>query len=171
MKGYNSFILHEYKNPETINNINQIPLEEEYIEIKETESEKIDLNDIKLEIQNPSNSSINSIINYYTNCNNLINILYFYIIDASKNNNEKNQIKAGNCFQKLESIYNKFKEKNYNYSFFSAEITEFLKSFSNLKNDCKYDKSEIKSDINKYNEEKKYLILPKLKPININKDN
>ena len=171
MKGYNSFILHEYKNPETINNINQIPLEEEYIEIKETESEKIDLNDIKLEIQNPSNSSINSIINYYTNCNNLINILYFYIIDASKNNNEKNQIKAGNCFQKLESIYNKFKEKNYNYSFFSAEITEFLKSFSNLKNDCKYDKSEIKSDINKYNEEKKYLIFPKLKPININKDN
>ena len=91
MKGYNSFILHEYKNPETINNINQIPLEEEYIEIKETESEKIDLNDIKLEIQNPSNSSINSIINYYTNCNNLINILYFYIIDASKNNNEKNR--------------------------------------------------------------------------------
>ena len=53
MKGY--IIFHEYKNPETINSIN-LKLLEEYIEIKESKSEIIDLNDIKLEIQNPSNS-------------------------------------------------------------------------------------------------------------------
>ena len=171
IEGYNNYLLQENKNPEAIDNIEQITLEEEKIEIKETESEKIDLNDISLELKKPVTNSINEIIEYYNNCNNIINILYFYIIDASKSNNIKNQIKAGDCFQKLESIYNKFQEKKKDYSFFSIEIIEFLKSFNNLKTDCKYDKLSIKNELNKANEGKNYLILPKIKSININKDN
>ena len=170
-EGNNIFLLHENKNHEAKDKIEQISLEEEEIEIKETESEKIDLNDIKLEVQKPSKNSINGIIDYYINCNNLINILYFYIIDASKTNNEKNLLIAGNCFQKLESIYNKLKENDHNYSFFSTEINEFLKAFSNLKINCKYDKKEIKNNLNKNEGEKKYLIFPKLKPIYTMKDN
>ena len=72
---------------------------------------------------------------------------------------------TGNCLVKLESIYNKLKENAHNYSFFSTEINEFLKAFSNLKINCKYDKTKIKNELNIKDEEKKYLIFPKLKPI------
>ena len=171
IEGYNQYILHENKNPEVIDNIEQIPLEEEKIEIKETEQEKIDLNDISLELKKPETNSINEIIKYYDNCNNIINILYFYIIDATKNNNMKNSIKAGYCFQKLESIYNQFQEKNKDYSFFSAEITDFLKEFNNLKSLCNFGKFDLKQQLNKVKDEMNYLIFPKMKPININKDN
>ena len=63
------------------------------------------------------------------------------------------------------------KENAHNYSFFSTEINEFLKAFSNLKINCKYDKKEIKNNLNKNEGEKKYLIFPKLKPIYTMKDN
>ena len=47
----------------------------------ETESEKFDLSNIKLiELQHPVSNSLNDIMNYYNNCNKIINILYFYII-------------------------------------------------------------------------------------------
>ena len=139
--------------------------------MNEKESEKINLNDISLEIKKPSTNSINDIIDYYDNCNKLMNILYFYIIDASKNNNIKNQLKAGNCFQKLESIYNKFQEKNDNYSFFSTEIIEFLKAFNKLQIYCKLDKIDSKNEINKIKDDKKYIIFPKVKTLIMNKDN
>ena len=45
---HNMFLLQENKNPEIIDNLKQIPLEEERIEMKKIESEKFDISDISL---------------------------------------------------------------------------------------------------------------------------
>ena len=89
---YNIFLLHENKNPESVeDNIEQIPLEEkdEKIMMKDSKSDKFDLSNISLpELKIPSTYSINEITDYYNNCYKITNILYFYIISASKNKND-----------------------------------------------------------------------------------
>ena len=130
-EGYNNYLLDENKDPKIIDDLNQKPLKEENIEMKEIESKEFDLSDISLiELKNPSQFTLNEIIEYYTNCNKIINILYFYIISASKSNKLESLKKAGNYFQKLDSIYTQFKSKD--YSFFSIDINELKIGFTNL---------------------------------------
>ena len=131
-EGYNNYLLQENKNPEKIDAIKQIPLNEEEIKMEENKSEKFDINDISLgELKYPIKNSINEIIKYYNNCYKITNILYFYIIAASKSNNSQNQNNAGNYYQKLTSISEQFGGKK-NYSFFSTDINEFLSGLINL---------------------------------------
>jgi hypothetical protein len=95
IEGYNKYLLQEDKNPEKAEDIIPIIMEEENIEMKEKETEKFDISDISLiEMKNPKSFKLNEIIEYYTTCNKIINILYFYIISASKSNNIKNQTKT-----------------------------------------------------------------------------
>ena len=170
--GNNMFLLQENKNPEIIDNLNQITLEEEEIEMKQLESEKFDISDISLmELKYPLNNSINEIIQYYNNCTKITNILYFYIIAASKSNNIERQLIAGDYYQKLSSIANKFKNKD--YCFFSMDINDFLNGFNTLcgklgKIGCKLGEKKISSFSNN---EMNYIIWPKEKGINKDKDN
>ena len=162
IEGNKAFLIQENENPKTIENLNQIILKEEKVEMKEKDSEKFDISDISLiELKYPNKNSINEIIEYYNNCIKITNILYFYIISASKSNNHEKQIIARNYFMKLYSIFTKLKYK-LNYSFFALDINEFLNGFYNL-----YLKLEkigvniIKNiDVKKGNNEENYIILP-----------
>ena len=131
--GYNNYLLQENNKPEVIKNPKQTILKEENIEMVEKESDKFDLSNIPLpELNNPSNDSINGIMDYYNNCNKIVNILYIYIISASKSNNYENQKKAWEYYQKLLSISKQFHNKEKDGSFFSLDINEFLLGFFNL---------------------------------------
>ena len=134
--GYNNYLLEENKNPEIIENPSPKKLGEEIIEMEERESDKFDLSNIPLpELKYPSNNSINDIIDYYNICNKIVNILYFYIISASKSNNFENQKKAWKYYQKLKSISDQFYSKKEDGSFFSLDINEFLNGLNNLNMD------------------------------------
>ena len=176
MEGYNLYILYENKNPESKEKIEQITIpEEEKIEMKETKSDKFDLSNIKLnELNLPSSNSLKEIIGYYNNCNKIINILYFYIISASKSMNIENQIKAGNYYQKLEYIDIKYKSKN-DYSFFAKDINDFVKGFRNLyyKLDRIGFKFKRKGELRRidFNNDDNYIIWPKQREISKTKDN
>ena len=174
--GYNIYILQENKSPEAVESQEQIILEEENIEMKETDEEKFDLSDISLiELKKPSSDSINDIVEYYNNCNKIVNMLYIYILSTSKSNNKKGQQKAGNYFQKLESMYSKLSER-YNkkdYTFFSLDINRFLSGFKNLReklNKIGY-KFDQKNILTTNDEEENYIIFPNKKCINQIKDN
>ena len=175
--GHNIYLLNENKIPEALDGLGQIPLEEkEEIKMKNTKSENFDLSDIPInELNRPKSTSINEIIKYYNNCNKIINILYFYIISASKSNNKKNKIEAGNYFQKLESIQIKFNQIGIvnDYSFFSLDINEFLNEFYCLQKKLKdigYKRG--KSDVlPRKNNEENYITFPKKKGIYKDNDN
>ena len=175
---YNIFLLHENKNPESVeDNIEQIPLEEkdEKIMMKDSKSDKFDLSNISLpELKIPSTYSINEITDYYNNCYKITNILYFYIISASKNKNDENQLKAGNYRLKLLSISKEFNSKQ-DYSFFSIVINQFLNGMYNLTNELKkigFTEGNDKQNIlPRFAKELTYLIFPKKISINKNKDN
>ena len=173
-EGYNKYLLHEDKKPEKAEDIIPIIIDEENIEMKEKETEKFDLSDISLiELKYPKSFTLNEIIEYYTNCNKITNILYFYIISASKNNNNTNQKIAGNYFQKLNSIEEQFDDMK-NYTFFSLDINEFLIGFTNLidklnRIGCKLGK-RIPKRTNLQGKEN-YIIFPKIKGIIQIKDN
>jgi len=129
--GNNMFLLQENRIPEIVDNLNQITIKEEKIEMKLSESEKFDISDISLmELKYPLCNTINEIIKYYNNCTKITNILYFYIIAASKSNNIERQIIAGNYYQKLSSISKELKNKD--YSFFSMDINDFYNGFNTL---------------------------------------
>ena len=171
-EGNSNYLLREGENPEIIDNLNQISLDEEKIEMKEAESQKFDLSNISLiNLKYPVNNSINEIIEYYSDCNKINNILYFYIISASKSGNFEKQKIAGNYFQIITSIYEKFKGKN--YSFFSLDINEFKDGYVNLyqklvKIGCKLSKKiTLKGD----KDEENYIIFPNKKGITKHKDN
>jgi len=172
--GNNNFLLNENKNPEIIDRLNQIFLDEEKIEMKKTKSEKFDLSNISLpDFNRPTtNYSINKIIDYYNHCNKIANILYFYIISASKSDNKEGEKKAGNYFAKLKSIFAKYTQKD--FSFFSICINDYLKSFKNLNQKLQeigYEIGKLKRNVNKdYNKsEESYIIFPNIK--GISKDN
>ena len=169
--GYDIYLLQENKTPEIIKNKEQKPLEEEKIEMEIKESETFDLNDISLiELKYPSISSINGIIKYYTDCNKILNNLYFYIIAASKSNNKEKQNTAGKYYQRLDSLKNELSKKLKDikdYSFFSMKINEFLNGFEDLCNKLKnfgfIINKEKSPKIN--NNKENYIIMPDKKNI------
>ena len=152
-------------------------LKEEKIEIKEKKSEKFDISNIQIpDLKKPSNNTLNELIQYYNNCIKITKSLYFYIVSASKSNNDKRKSKATNYFWKLKSIKDKLEEntKNYyDYSFFSSDINELIRVFDDL---CvKLEKIDFKTESNNSKKEGKdeesFLKLPEIKNINNNKDN
>ena len=176
IEGYNQYLLQENKTPQNKEYLNQVDIiDEEKIEMKEEKSDTFDLSDIELdELKSPTSHSLNEIIKYYNDCNKIINILYFYIISASKSKNIDNQKKAGNFYQKLEYIYEKYESKK-NYSFFSKDINDFIKGFHKFK----YELEKIGFKLKKKNEirritgndEVNYIEFPKKEEINNIKDN
>ena len=168
------FLLQENKNPEIIDNLKQIPLEEERIEMKKIESEKFDISDISLiELKYPTQNSINEIIQYYKICTKVTNILYFYIIAASKSNNVDRQLIAGNYFQKLRSMYAEIKKKVKDYSFFAKDINEFLNGYQTLCSKLSAIGCKLggENEFSESNDEANYIIWPKEKGINKDSDN
>ena len=172
-EGFNKFLLEEFKNPKNNCAFEQIPLEEKEIEMVKNNDEKFDISDIPLdELKYPSeNMTLNDISEYLNNCNKIVNILLIYIISASKSNNIENQKKAGNYFEILKSIYDKYND-GIDYSFFSEDINEFLKGFKNLKSELI--KLGLKSGnagiLPRKEDSLNYIIFPKMKQIHKNKD-
>ena len=168
------FLLQENKNPISIDKKTEIPLKEEKIEMKQNDSQKFDLSDISLlELKYPTINSINEIIRYYNDCTKITNILYFYIIGSLKSNNAERRLIAGNYYQKLNSIAKELNNRRKNYSFFYTDINEFLNGFNSLneklaKIGCTI---EGKRKYNQAKDDTSYIIWPKEKDINKDKDN
>ena len=171
--GYNNYLLEENKNPENIENTIPKILQEENIEMVEKQSDIFDLSSIPLPpLKYPLNNSLDEIIRYYNECNKIVNILYYYIISASKSNNFENQKKAGNYYQKFKSISKQFNNEKRDYSFFSLYINQFLNGFDNLNGqlDSLGWKLVEKNKLKRKNNEENYIIWPIKKEIENKED-
>ena len=174
--GFNNYLLQENKNPINIDKIETISSdnEKEKIEMIKSESKEFDLSNISLlELKHPLTNSINEIIKYYNVCTKITNLLYFYIIGSSKSNNTERQLIAGNYYQKLYSIAKELNNLRKSYSFFYIDINEFLNGFKSLNEKLEKIGFTIggKSKSNGKKDDTSYIIWPKEKLINKDKDN